>query len=169
MMLNRWSKILCRLLIGFFFLGSVFAQELIPDFSPESVAVLNEEFRKIRDDIDDKGFFDRGDPASDDWTQADLTTDATWRDLDLSAIVPAGAKAVLFSVGVKDGVVDSDLRFRKNGNTDIYNRAIVRTLVANVYTMQDIVVACDTDRIIEYNGDNLTFTNINIVVKGWWL
>ena len=50
-MLNRWSKILRLLLIGFLFMSCTFAQEVIPDFKEDSVTVLNEELRKLRNDI----------------------------------------------------------------------------------------------------------------------
>lgn len=115
------------------------------------------------------GFYhDRGDPATVDFETADFTTDNTWRDLDLSAIVPAGAKAVHFWTAIKDDAVSSDMRYRKNGNTSSVNMAQVTTQVANVTRNADITVACDTNRIIEYRGDNLTFTDIVLIVRGWW-
>lgn len=115
------------------------------------------------------GFFhDRGDPTEFDFDQGDLTTDATWRDLDLSGIVPAGAKTVGLYVVILDDAVSSTLQFRKNGNTGLYNIGIVGTQVANVPIWVHLVVACDANRVIEYNGANLAFTLIGVLVTGWW-
>jgi len=50
-----------------------------------------DEFKLEEDTGGSGGFVDRGDPAADDYTQATLTSDGTYYDLDLSAIVPAGA------------------------------------------------------------------------------
>ena len=115
------------------------------------------------------GFQDRGDPANNDFDENDLTTDGTWNDLDLSSIVSAGAKVVLLSVQISDDAVSSKLSFRKNGNSNVANISIIRTQVANVVRSTDLVVPCDSNRVIEYNGDNLAFAAILITVKGWWI
>lgn len=141
------------------------------DKRPEIERIENPELRDLVRDIYDKalnqGFVDRGDPSGWDYQVSDLTTDNTWRDLDLSLIVPEGAKAVLLSVAIKDAVADSWVSFRKNGNTNNYNLNAFRTQVANIQIRQTLIVACDTDRKIEYKGKNLTFTTLNILVIGW--
>jgi len=114
-------------------------------------------------------FVDRGDPASEDFTVGDFTTDYTWRDLSLSAIVPAGAKAVLLRAAVRDNLVNQIFEFRKNGNTNDRVRALIRTQVADISNDLDLICACDEDRIVEYRGLNTTFTVISVVVKGWWI
>lgn len=114
-------------------------------------------------------FIDRGDPSAADFTQATLTTDATWRDLDLSSIIPESAVAVLLAVDIRDDAVGSSLLFRKNGNANNKTISGLNTQVLNVTLYSDCVVFCDTARIIEYYGANVTFTAINITVKGWWI
>lgn len=116
----------------------------------------------------DSIFTDRGDPADWDYTQADLTTDGTWRDLDLSSIVPDGAKAVLLYVELLDDSVGAHIRFRKNGNSNSINISRVRTQITNLFIDQDLVIPCDANRIIEYNTSPIVFTTIRITVKGWW-
>ena len=113
-------------------------------------------------------FTDRGDPASNDFSVGDFTTDGTWRDLDLSSIVPEGAIAVAISLRLIDNAVDSEFQLRKNGNSNARNRSVVATQIANVSIWADMIVACDSNRIIEYMGTNTSFSTINIVVKGWW-
>lgn len=115
------------------------------------------------------GFFhDRGDPSSSDKTAANFTTDDTWRDLDLSSIVPAGTKTISLRLTVRDDAAGSLLAFRKNGNSNGINDGEIYTQVANVYNSADILVACDSNRVIEYKATNTTWTDIYLVVKGWW-
>ena len=65
--------------------------------------------------VEDGGqYVDRGDPSSWDFQEGDLTTDNTWRDLDLSSIVPSGAVAVHLYVLIKDDTANKNIKFRKN-------------------------------------------------------
>ncbi len=113
-------------------------------------------------------YHDRGDPSGYDFETAAITTDGTWNDLDLSSVVPAGAKAVALVVFISDNLVNQQLRFRKNGNSNERNVSSIVTQVAAQRVWGDIIVACDLNRVIEYNGTNTAFAEIFIVVKGWW-
>ena len=110
---------------------------------------------------------DRGDPSDWDFDEGDLTTDDTWRDLDLSSIVPAGARFVIIGGYIVDDAVGSAILFRENGNSNEYNRGGMSTQVINTGKGLNITVACDSSRIIEYKASNVTFTGIKIVVRGW--
>jgi len=113
---------------------------------------------------------DRGDPAAADWTEATLTADGNWRDLDCSSIVPYTAIAVIF-VGV---IHYGELWLRKNGNTNEINagRLIDRNPDLDEDLAADMIVFCDDDRVVEYKltegtgGGTLT---LDLAVKGWWL
>ena len=113
------------------------------------------------------GFTNRGDPASNDFGVGDLTLDGTWNDLDLSSIVSAGATAVALRVQVSDETLSSII-FRRNGNSNTGNNSACYNQVASISIFYDIIVPCDTDRIIEYYGDANVWAVLNIVVKGWW-
>lgn len=113
-------------------------------------------------------FTDRGDPAAADFTQASLTGDNTWRDLDLSAVVPSGAVAISISLFFNDGSTNIPIDWRKNGNTNTFN--IIRTYTSSTAAQNighQIIVPCDSSRIIEYRIseaiDSLTGT-----VVGWF-
>ena len=114
-------------------------------------------------------FVDRGDPSVDDFNLLSFTTDKTWRDLDLSSIVPTGAKVVLLKALILDDAAGSYIFFRKNGNSNGIAAGGVYTQVANITTMTDINCACDTNRVIEYMALDTTFTAIYVSVKGWWV
>ena len=134
------------------------------------VRQLNDELLRVSEDIADKtevgGLVYRGDYHAFDFTEADLTTDNAWYELDLSSIVPAGACAVLLYVRVKDADANSHLQFRKRGSANTANRSEVRTQVADIYNHGDLFVFCDSNRRIEYKAGE-EFSEIDITVKGW--
>jgi hypothetical protein len=117
-----------------------------------------------------RGYVDRGDPAAADFAWADVTADGTWRDLDLSGIVPVGTKAVSLYVWLSDNAVNSEIQFRKNGNSNEYAVQSTATQVANIIIRQNMIIACDTNRIIEYKITNgVSLVLFGIVVTGWFL
>ncbi len=117
------------------------------------------------------GYIDRGDPAAADYGVGDLTTDGTWRDLDLGTdvSVPSGAKAVALVVTIKDEVAGNVIRFRENGNSDEATAPAVYMQAVNVTNSGSFTVSVDSSQIIEYNASNTTWTTIDITVLGWFL
>lgn len=114
-------------------------------------------------------FVDRGDPDTWDFSDATLIQDGNWHDLDLSAIVPANAKAVLGYMIVKDDSVDSYFQVRTNGHVHAISRSGIRTQVANVFNDGDVVMYPDANRKIEYRCSAGDWTRIYLHIKGWWL
>jgi len=115
------------------------------------------------------GYVDRGPLSGFDWELGDFTRDGAWHDHDLSAVVPAGAKAVLFQCFVRAPGVNMLFTMKKKGMGPAWYSARATTMVANLSTVEDLICACDTDRKIEYNATALTWTLIRLTVKGWWL
>lgn len=110
---------------------------------------------------------DRGDPSAYDWINANFTKDNTWRDLDCSSIVPAGARFISLKFNAAASATQVSINFRKNGNTNLYNVKSYSSLVvtiAQVFQVENI--PCDTNRIIEYqiSGD---WTINGVVITGW--
>jgi len=114
-------------------------------------------------------YVDRGDPSAQDKTQADLTLDTTWRDLDLSAIVPEGAVLIHLRLQITDDAATSVIAFRKNGNAQVWNSSYLMTRIANVTNYGDLFVACDASRVIEYYGGPSDFIGIWLTVRGWFI
>jgi len=54
-------------------------------------------------------FVDRGDPAAVDFVYTDLITDGTWRELDLSAFIPATARGVLIELDIESAHSDNEV------------------------------------------------------------
>jgi hypothetical protein len=114
-------------------------------------------------------FVDRGDPAGPDFREWDLDQDSAFHDLDLSGIVPAGAKAVYLRVVVEAaGGSNRYIALRKKGNVNSGNMPSLRTQAAGAYNDQSVFVICDSNRVIQYFVDGgFTLDFISITVMGW--
>lgn len=144
-----------------------FAREEIVNFEESSLPILNDELRRINDDIFNLQFSDRGDVSAVDYDVTDLTTDGSWYDLNLNSTIGADAKFVILTVSVQDDATGSDVLFRKNGNSNSINISKISTQAVDVEISADLIVPVDDNGIIEYKTDNLTYDTINITVKGW--
>lgn len=114
-------------------------------------------------------FVDRGDPPIEDFVLVDFIRDSTWREFDLSAIVPAGASAVAMRVLFFNTIVGIHASFQTHGNVNNTNNSLINNLVANVVIVQDIVVPLDSDRKLDYWVDPGGWILLTVTVKGWWL
>jgi len=135
-----------------------------------AVGYLLQAIRKIYNYFNGGGMqlVDRGDPAANDFTAAQLSTDGTWHDLDLSAIVPAEARAVKIKIEYTDDVVGSYFLFRKKGNVNLINVGASCINVANKYISPEFDIFLDENRVIQYQASNAEFVEINITVRGWF-
>ena len=113
------------------------------------------------------GMTDRGDPAAADFTQATLTVDGAWHDLDLSGIVPVGAKTVLLRLSIDDNAINHVIGVAEQSVSNFVNIYTLRTTVANVFNQGDCIVALNGNRKVQYVITAATNT-IVITVAGWW-
>lgn len=139
---------------------------------PNQVTDSNWKFLGDLANVANSAFYDRGDVSGPDFNQGMLTGDRTWKDLDLSGIVPVGAKAVLIKVFMQDNASPPDYGrrwiFRKK--TSGYNEHNVSNIIGYVPGLQiyaDMIIGLDANRFIQYNG--ATTGAIYITVAGWWL
>ena len=124
-------------------------------------------FDGMAEKIDSNGFIDRGDPTAYDWTEATLTADGAWHDLDLSSIIDEGTKAVQLTVEGYDDSLNA-IYFRKKGNANSVSKASWYNPIINQTHSQDLIVACDINGVIEYWMSAVVWTSLDITVKGWW-
>ena len=113
-------------------------------------------------------FINRGDPAAYDKAKEDLTIDGAWHDWNVSAIVPAGAKAVLLIGHLEGNAIDWKINFREKGNSNEINHADMETIRANITRHRSVIVAIDANRVLEYNADNEAWTHLDLCIRGWW-
>lgn len=115
------------------------------------------------------GFVDRGDPAGYDFSTSDFTTDSVYHNLDLSSIIPKGTKLVLIRLRFIATETTHYMRFRKKGQANSINIDHIVCTVANLENFCNVIVAPNQSGIIEYSAANTTFTQIYMLVRGWWL
>lgn len=113
-------------------------------------------------------YVDRGDPAAVDFAIGDLTDDATWRELDISAIIPLGAKAVLFEIDMQSVNAGREMFLKKYGQTNDVNHWHANTLVGNQHQSEMAIVAVDHNRKVLYNLENATWAQLDMILRGWW-
>ncbi|MDD5367383.1 MAG: hypothetical protein PHR30_18775 [Gallionellaceae bacterium] len=110
---------------------------------------------------------DRGDPAAVDFTQADLTMDNTWRNLDLSAIIAdPDASFVLLGLRVTDDTPGATLEFRKDGNANAVAIQGVVVQVDSVPIAGTLLVPIPATQIVEYRASE-ALAAVEITVLGW--
>jgi len=109
----------------------------------------------------------RGSLADYDFKTADFNKDGCWHTLDLSAIVPSGAKIVEIYGAFGHAANSYWFIMRKHGDTGEYNTGGLATQVANVIIGGNFMVACDADRKVDYLAQVTTYCCISI--RGWWI
>lgn len=114
-------------------------------------------------------FVRRVSQAAYDWTQANLTEDGNWHELDCSPYVPTGAKAILFEVQIRNSAIDKRLRLRYPGDANAPGWLRFNTQVANIYRHGEMIMSCDADRKVEYYFTAGGWTGERISILGWWL
>ncbi|GAI39796.1 unnamed protein product, partial [marine sediment metagenome] len=94
--------------------------------------------------------------------------DGAWHDMDLSAIVPAKAKAVFIIGHLQGAAVSWAIMFRKKGNVNEVVHGGMETIRANIERHRSSIVALDDDRKIQYKVDDENWDTLDLAVKGWW-
>lgn len=113
-------------------------------------------------------FKDRNDPAAWDWVIGDLVVGGAWHDLDLSAIVPENAKAVLIRLRYRGAIIGVESNLRANGKANAFNVVRFDSQIANLAEEYNVVVQCDPNRLIEYHIGVPAIDRFQIVIMGWW-
>lgn len=108
------------------------------------------------------------DPVAWEFELTGLIEDDAWHDLDLSALLPPSAVSVIMSIEFAASSAGVDIKFRKNGLSNVFDSQQLRNQVANIIIKTQMVVNCDTSRVIEYILDSPNTTIVNIAITGWY-
>lgn len=112
-------------------------------------------------------FVNRGNFATADFTIGDFTKDNTWRELDLTSVIPAGCKCVLVRGYMQGTTTNLLAAFRTAGNADIGNAAHLFTFEANKRTEDDIWLIPNDIGVIEYKIPSTVDTALSLYIRGW--
>ena len=104
-----------------------------------------------------------------DFVLVDFTTDGTWKvnGLDFNGLIPKGAYAVMILLTLEDNAPNSGLQIRQN-STNAMNIVCSKTNTANIICTKKEIIAIDSDLLLDYKGDNLAFTSIELTVLGYY-
>lgn len=115
-------------------------------------------------------FVPRGEtPAGYDFEVGDFTCDTTWRDLDLSAIIPVNTKLVYLTVRIRADLADKAFWLRQKGSPSTYLDIPMITMVANLTTLHLVLVVPDADGFLQYYGESATWAQIRMEILGWFV
>lgn len=116
------------------------------------------------------GYFDRGNTAAYDFQVGDFTKDNQWHDLVLPACVPDDARAVTIFVRLRASAVNRAILFKPFDYPNDFNYTGFWTQVANLRVGCPFDIAMDSpSRKIRYLMSATNLTEVDFVVKGWWL
>jgi len=107
-----------------------------------------------------------GDPANNSFIKTDFTWDNTWRELDLSGVIPEGT--ILMQCVCHHRIIDSNniWQCRKKGNIYAMNAVVCSTPVYNANCYYHWWQEVSADRKIEYQGA-ATPSQFNLTICGW--
>lgn len=99
-----------------------------------------------------------------------FTCDSTFHEMDLSGIVPAGAKAVSLVIRFGFNAVNQEVTVRKHGNTSWPASCGQRSQVTGQLIFVNTECPLDENRHIDYYvAAAPTPWYLNMTIKGWWL
>jgi len=111
---------------------------------------------------------DRGNVASADFIKTDLTTDGAWHSLDLSSIIPVGAKLVMLRTNIIALATIGVMKIRTNGNANAFNIDVSGMETDGFPKWDTLWVVPDASGIIEYWCTNVSYITITVTVGGWF-
>lgn len=109
----------------------------------------------------------RGDKIGPDFTLTDFTFDNTWRELDLSVIVPIGAHVVYASSVLRGTALLRTVYFRTQGFTTEHVISRISTQLTNVFNMSVLTVFPNpANAKVGYKGTTL-IDFFSLTILGW--
>ena len=109
------------------------------------------------------------DPAAWDYDKTDFVDDTNWNDFDISAIV--GAKKMLVKIRAygQDGVINSRLFLRTNGQTNGHNVVGLRIQKEDSINEADLEIETDSSGVLEFISvpKPTDWDVIQLVIRGY--
>ena len=107
--------------------------------------------------------------TSEDFTLPDFNNNNAWHDLDLSGIVPDKAYAVVVNLRVHTVSFTASTRWRRKGSTTEWGVVKAGTAPSANFRWHQLIIACDSNRVIQYRNTTGTWTTMDFNVYGWFL
>jgi len=107
--------------------------------------------------------------TSEDFTLPDFNNDNAWHDLDLSGIVPDKAYAVVVNLRLRAIGATESTRWRTKGSTTEIGAVKAGTPPVSSYRWHQLIIACNSDRVIQYRNSAGAWTAVDFNIYGWFL
>ena len=107
--------------------------------------------------------------TSEDFLLVDFTNDNAWHDLDLSGIVPDKAYAVIVNLRIGATYYPESTRWRTKGSTTEFGAVKAGTYPVGSYRWHQLIIACDSNRVIQYRNSSGSWTTLDFNIYGWFL
>lgn len=104
-----------------------------------------------------------------DFDETHFTLNSNWHNdgLDLSGIVPAGAKAVLLEIVIQSSIGTPALQLRRDAVSGTYSFA-VPVQVTDIANTKQLIIPIDADLKLDYMGSD-EITLLTVAVVGWYI
>ena len=107
--------------------------------------------------------------TSEDFTLPDFNNNNAWHDLDLSGIVPDKAYAVIVNLRILTIGATESTRWRRKGSTTESGAVKAGTAPYANFRWHQLIIACDSNRVIQYRNTAGAWTYMDFNVYGWFL
>lgn len=110
-----------------------------------------------------------GDSAAKHFDKTDFNLDDAWREFDVSALVPAGAVAILMNVKFQLSTLGYTIAFRRKGNSYMYEIAYFQAPTTGLLWWSQGLIFLDSDRKAEYRGYSYGgITTIDCTIQAYY-
>jgi hypothetical protein len=140
------------------------------DYNNLRADVLNTSTGHYHDGTNAKlqGYVNRGSTNNYDFLKTDLTIDGLEHTIDMSGLIPAGAKAVQLAVVYDNNTVGQYFSLQTATGILEKNKIFFPVHVASQAHWLEDLLALPTDRILYYYASNAgTWGSLSIVIRGW--
>ena len=107
--------------------------------------------------------------TTEDFTLPDFNNNNAWHDLDLSGIVPDKAYAVIVNLRLLAVSAAESTRWRRKGSTTEFGAVKAGTAPLADFRWHQLIIACDSNRVIQYRNIAGGWTTMDFNVYGWFL
>jgi len=115
-------------------------------------------------------YVDRGNFAAHDFSKDDLVIDSNWQELDLSKLIPVGAKIVKLRIdAATTSSINSYFDMKPFGYVDNYNNYPNNIYKAAYHHGVVHEIPIGPDKKVVYRAHAVTWDFLDVNVQGWWL
>jgi len=99
----------------------------------------------------------------------DFTRDDTWRELDLSDVVPAGTQLIHCTLMLYPQADSFKMMWRSADDTTGHPIVATYADYQDKERRHEFMLPCNADRVVDYQGNTVAINTVNLTVIGYVL